>query len=287
MYTTREIAATTHLDLHHERLASSALEGMARQIRERYVPVMWNHDIRFPPLGRVTSARVVDLDDGEQALETESEIWESGDPIASLAGDGRVLVKEHFDAPGFEVRVDRGFRSEEDRQATVEIAQLDGRGRRPVLVGKKALEPDPVLVIAVGTIAGAIALGFFQRLGEDIYEQLKSRLARLVSEREQPLLIDFDITFEHDGRKTLHVLLHGPSSAQVEDLFDRRFEGVDIEVERCLQDVADLDRVVTSWVDGSIVLNYALRQDGVPVLLGRAIPSDLGLGPEEAGPTGR
>ena len=129
-----------------------------------------------------------------------------------------------------------------------------------------------MLVVAVGSIVGGVALGFFQRLGEDLYEQLKTRLSQFVAQRGKPLLIDFDITFELDGRKTLHVLLDGPSGSDVEALFDSRFEGLDILVDSCLAHVSDMHTVVVTWVEGGFLLNYAVRQDGVPILMGRAIP---------------
>ena len=273
------VIATTHVDLHNERMAPSALEGMAEQIREHYIPVMWNHDLRYPPLGRTIDGRVVPMADGELALETESEYWESGDKFADLHGDGRVLVSHYFDEPGFEVRIDRGVSLQGDRQAALELAALGGSTRHPLEVGKKALEPDAVLVVAVGSIAGAVALGFFQRLGEDVYEQLKARLSRFVAERDRPLLIDFDITFELDGRKTLHVLLDGPSASDVEALFDGRFDGLDVLVDLCLARVPDMHTVVVTWVEGGFLLNYAVRQDGVPILIGRAIP-ELALPPD-------
>jgi hypothetical protein len=272
MYRMTAIIATTHVDLHGERLAISALEDMVRQVDEAYIPVMWNHDIRFPPLGRSVSAKIIELPDDEHALETESEIWEPSDRLADLAGDGRSVVTQHLDEPGFEVRVDRGLSSARDREAAEELAALAGPGRKPVELGKKALEPDAVLVVAVGTIAGSIALGFFQHLGEDLYDHLKSKLSRLVAERERSLLIDFDITFERNGRKSLHVLLDGPNAAQIEDLFDRRFEGLDVMIETCLEHAAETDHVVATWLEGQMVLNYVVRRDGVPIMMGRAIP---------------
>jgi hypothetical protein len=274
MYRTTALMATTHLDLHHERLALSALEGMADQIRRNYIRVMWNHDIRFPPLGRVVSASIVSRPDGEFGLETEGEHWESADAVEDLVGDGRWVVREEFDGEGFEVRVDRGLRAPNDRKLAVAIAQLGGADR-PVLVGKKALDPDAVLVIAVGVVVGGIATGLLNRIGEDIHDQLKSRLQELVTDREGPLLIDFDITFERDGRKTAHVLLDGPNSADIEDLFSRRFEGLDVAIEKCLAAAPDVGEIVETWIDGAFVLNYAVRSDGVPVLVGRAVPEHL------------
>ncbi len=39
------IASTTHIDRHNERMAKSALDGMAVQIKERFIPQLIEHDL--------------------------------------------------------------------------------------------------------------------------------------------------------------------------------------------------------------------------------------------------
>lgn len=53
------IMTTTHVDLHGDRMSLSVLESLASQIKERYLPININHDIRIPPVGRVVDAEVV------------------------------------------------------------------------------------------------------------------------------------------------------------------------------------------------------------------------------------
>ena len=53
--------ATSHIDLHGERLSLEALNSLARQINERYLPINVNHDIRRPIVGRMVHAEVVRL----------------------------------------------------------------------------------------------------------------------------------------------------------------------------------------------------------------------------------
>lgn len=266
------IIASTHVDRHNERIAPSALSGIAKQIESHYVRMMWNHDIRLPTLGRAVAARVVPLADGELGLEVESEVWEVGDTLEGLRGDGRSIVQQLFDEPGIEVRVDRGLAAE-DWDLIYGIARLDGHDREPVEVGKKALEPDAVIVLATGSIAGAIGIGFLQRLGEDLYEQLKQRLVDYVrNKRTANVLFDFDITFERDGAKVLHVLLENPTDDDIVALFDSNFEGVETIVESALSAAEEIVELVLTWREGAMILNYGLRRDGVPILQGRGIP---------------
>ena len=61
------LASTTHLDLHNERMARGALESSARQIRERYVPFLIEHDFDRQ-IGVLLNAKVAKLPDGEYGL---------------------------------------------------------------------------------------------------------------------------------------------------------------------------------------------------------------------------
>lgn len=61
------IASTTHLDRHYERMAKSALDGGAKQINERLIPQLIEHDWN-QHVGVLLYGEVFQLDDGEYAL---------------------------------------------------------------------------------------------------------------------------------------------------------------------------------------------------------------------------
>lgn len=61
------LASSTHLDLHQERMARSALENGARQIRKNYVPLLIEHDFDRQ-IGVLLNAKVAKLPDGEYGL---------------------------------------------------------------------------------------------------------------------------------------------------------------------------------------------------------------------------
>lgn len=86
MKITTIIASTTHIDRHGERMAKSALDGMAEQINLKYIPLTVNHD-RSKQIGVLLYGRVVPYDSGEFALlvvasqfekETERSIYQVG-----------------------------------------------------------------------------------------------------------------------------------------------------------------------------------------------------------------
>lgn len=70
------IASTTHLDLHNERMAKSALDDGALQIRSKYIPYLINHDFN-KQIGVLLCGKVIQLEDGEFALYVVFGIFEN------------------------------------------------------------------------------------------------------------------------------------------------------------------------------------------------------------------
>jgi hypothetical protein len=256
--------ATTHVDRHGDRLAPEALEGMAKQIAEAYVPILNEHDIRMP-LGRVTSAQVVELPDGELALEAECEYWEQSDTIQSARGDGRLMRLQLPEPEIFSIAYDRVAFDEEDIGELREIAQLVGD--EPHSVGKKAAEPVATLVIAGGVfIAGSIAAGFLSKLGGDLYEGLKTRLQKFIRRQQKKMVVDFHFTALVEPRRLeVHIVVEEPTAEDIAALFDANFGGVDALVLEALQIEPQAARVVLEWRDRTLSRLVTLREDAFPV----------------------
>ncbi len=87
----KAIVATGHLDKQGEMLAPEALYGMAEQANKAYIPMWVEHDIAQPPIGRMTHAEVVQMDDGVLAVQSTREVWESSADIANIKSDGRKI----------------------------------------------------------------------------------------------------------------------------------------------------------------------------------------------------
>lgn len=82
------ILSTTHIDRHYERMAKSALDGMADQIKEKFIPQFIDHNPNMH-IGVVLYGEVFQLLDGEYALgivfgtfknEEEKTIFKTGKP---------------------------------------------------------------------------------------------------------------------------------------------------------------------------------------------------------------
>ena len=59
---------STHVDLEGERFAVEGLEPFAASVNQSYLPFTVEHDLRTAPIGRIASATIVRLDDGEFAI---------------------------------------------------------------------------------------------------------------------------------------------------------------------------------------------------------------------------
>lgn len=70
------IASTTHLDRHNERMAKSALDSMADQIKEKYIPQLIEHDWNRH-IGVLLYGEVFQLKDGEYALGVVTGLFEN------------------------------------------------------------------------------------------------------------------------------------------------------------------------------------------------------------------
>lgn len=70
------IASTTHIDRHNERMAKSALDDMAEQIKEKFIPQLIEHDPN-QHIGVILYGKVFQLNDSEYALGIVSGIFEN------------------------------------------------------------------------------------------------------------------------------------------------------------------------------------------------------------------
>jgi hypothetical protein len=146
---------TTHVDLDNERMAVEGLESFAASVNNNYIPFTREHDIRKVPIGRVASATIVRLDDGEFAVNGVIEVFEEADTLSSLRGDGRRIRNETEKISTFTVGYDRTYETPEGRQLLAALAHLSPEsGSMPQV--KKSVDYVPVLTIMVA--AGGLGL---------------------------------------------------------------------------------------------------------------------------------
>ncbi len=265
--------STTHVDRHRDKVTREALEDMAKQIKERYLPMQVEHDIRYPPVGRVISAEVVELPDGEYALQGAAEIFEEDDSLESLRGDGRTISVDSRDITTIAVEYDRTFRSREGQELIHELSGIAGEDDQPKQVVKKALDPLSTLVILAGVfIVGQISKGFFSKLGADLYDKLKSTLIKYFRKEvssEQVLDLCF-LVKKLDRNLEVHVLVSNPTEKKLSEVFASKFGSIDELIASIPISELDIVKIVLEYANQEFSLRYLVRRDAVPVMFSRS-----------------
>jgi hypothetical protein len=274
----RKVTLTgTRLDRHNERFAISALDGMVEQIATSYIPMVLEHDPRYPPMGRLVNAEVVALPDGEHELVGTIELFDQGSPPP---GDGRTIPLRVEEIARFRVGYDRTLKQNDARGDIEALGKLSGV--EPAEMGKKALEPLAVFAIEAGIlVAGMIASGFFGKIGSDTYDALKRRLMSRYTEIKTEELLQLTLGVDAGRPIEVLVILSNPRSEDVEELFDGGLNQVDPLVEYATSREAELARIVILFSAGSAKLAYAVRTDGVPVLVDQSLIPPLPESPAE------
>lgn len=89
------IASTTHIDRHGDRLSKDALDDMARQINEKYIPKLIDHDWN-KHVGVILYGKVFRLEDGEYALGAVSGLFEDTLEFQKFkSGDKNIVWKDY------------------------------------------------------------------------------------------------------------------------------------------------------------------------------------------------
>jgi hypothetical protein len=170
------ILATTHVDKHNECISKEALENMADQINSqgKIQWLTWNHQTTLPPIGYVDKAWVEQLEDGEYGLFFEA--------TALIDHKDLVIVKDieiskddldrtQLEIAGLQLSYDpRNFGAQEIEAVVDKLSS-----QYPIqhqLYVRKAEFPPSVLWLVVGFIAGGVATGFLNRIGEVVADKV-------------------------------------------------------------------------------------------------------------------
>lgn len=171
-------------------ITREAVEGMLEQIQASPKPVNIEHDPTVPPVGRMTNAKLIELPDGEVALETEMELFEGTVPAVFKAASE--LEREISELSPFEteegpLEITTDSRSYEaaDIEALRDIAAGAGGAEASDSAMRFSVTPDALLVIGLGSVGIAarwFLKGFFTKAGEGLGEEVGKDLARAYRE---------------------------------------------------------------------------------------------------------
>jgi hypothetical protein len=258
---------TTHLDKHGERFSLEALESFKMQIESNIIPHGIDHDPRIEPVGRLLTAKIVKLDDGEYALDGISEIFNDLTNIEEITD--RELVLHEYSNDSLEIRSDRSYSSEDDTKIINEISELMKCSKPPQKEVKKALDPLSIFWICGAFVIGGITNGFLNKLGSEAFDLLKSKLNKLLSKRnedksEKLFAFDFTIT---DKKCNVEVILTNPSEKDIELVLHKGLQELDRILPTYLMSPLKrpIRNIVFEFKDGDLQFKFAVRNDGIPL----------------------
>lgn len=262
----KKIIATSHVDSYGDMFALEALESLVEQIKTMYIPVNIEHDLRIPPHGRLISAKLIMLEDGEYAVEAVSEIFEESDKI-ELVNNSREMPLYTYDIDTLGIHYDLTYKDPESQKIIKEISTVFNA--TPQEEVKKALEPISILTIGGAFILGAVAGGFFNKLGSDAWDALKEKLKRLLKkqgEKSNERLLTFKFTLISEDSKTIsEIILTNPNDDDIESFFNHGFKQLDEISPKYTAPSIGLKKIVFCYSHGKLSLEYGVRKDAVPI----------------------
>jgi hypothetical protein len=256
---------TTHVDKHNERVAADALDDFVSLLNQQYVPIGVEHDPRIPPVGRLISAQIEELPDGEFAVDGIAEIYEQGQD-AEFKDDGREIPME-LTGESIKVSPDRSYLQPNDKELLLELQELVKGEIKPSI--KKALEPISILIIVASFIAGGIAQGFLAKIGEDAWDKLKGKINELVNskariEKDRLLVFEFIVGSE-ENPLCLETILTNPNESEIAKFLDEGLKKLDEKTNHYFQHRHYLRKVVFEYKDNKLKVIFGLRKDAVPL----------------------
>ncbi len=251
-----------------ELISPEALFDMKSQLDEAYLPLTIEHDIRNPPIGRIVSGEIFELEDGNYLLQGEAEVFDESVESLKISTEKaiRIYAKE---IETFEASYDGRLHSDELENLRNE---LDPIATNSWESRKYSAEPQNVVLIAFGVFAiSSIAGGFFKNIGSDIYDILKHSLKKYFSRdsksdtQEELLQLQYFIKSDSGRDIELNVVITNPSADDIDQSFNSLPEAIENLVGRLPIDINSVCRIVLSYKLSKLKVLYLLRSDGVPL----------------------
>lgn len=260
------IIATSHIDRHGDMLSPEGLKDMVEQINTQYIPITIEHDPRIPPQGRIKSAKLIKLEDGHYAVEEIKEIFEEGDEI-NVVDPSREMPLPIYDSDVLQITFDRSYRDDASQRLINDISSL--LGSSPQEYEKKALEPISILIIGGFYLLGKIASGFFNKLGSDAWDALKSKLKILFEKKKkeaQENLLMFQLSISVEGLiVNTEVVLTNPSDDDIDSFFENGLSKLDQIIPSLINKHPEVKKIVFTFSDNDLSLLFSVRKDAVPI----------------------
>lgn len=206
-----QIIATTSTDLHGDNLSKDELQQLFEQMTD---PMIMNqeHDFTKPPICKSYNKQLYQLESGEWAIKCDVDIFdeEAFDRYGgfSISFTTCRYTIDPNNEPSIEIRFNpRIF----NRDEILKIMDFSGI---PIQIDilelkQKGLEIPAIIFLSFAT--GAIASGFFNKLGGDIYDVLKRQIIKVLDlckkEKNTEPTLNVSLNIDYQGHPLKVIIL--------------------------------------------------------------------------------
>jgi hypothetical protein len=261
--------ASSHVDRHGDKMSVEVLKKMVVQINAGYSSFGVEHDPRISPVGRVESASLIKLDDGEYAVEATIGIFELGSKVPFNSDDPKELIVRKHTSEYLGIVYDRAYFDEGNQLLINEINSIFKSGEKPKVDIKKSLEPISILTITGTFLVGGIALGFTRKIGADLWDLFKNNLKTLFEKNPaKERLLSLNTTIQKEGYSiNVEIILSDPNSESIDYFLEHGIKEVDGFVAEYFHYEQGMRRMVFEYRDNKIHTTFAVLKGGEPVSL--------------------
>ncbi|MBM2888386.1 hypothetical protein [Leptospira interrogans] len=256
------IFSNIKVDKDLQSMSLDALKEMANQSVENYIPIYWNHDFRNPPIGRIISADVREIDNGHFELYGIGEYFDA--PVETFSSEKSIYV-ETTETSLFSVEYDTRFITPESEIALKDLLELSTD--QHVSLVNKSDSYDEYLIIKTGIfVAGTIVAGMLSKFGQDIYSKLKENLIKYfkIKANKEYLIIQF-LAKKENWPFEINTMVLNSDVKTINKLFEEQFAGLDNLIQSIPLEKEKISKVFLSYKDGYFKIEYFIREDCVPL----------------------
>jgi hypothetical protein len=264
--------STTHGIPDHPVVTLEDLKHQLSLIDHVIVPVYSAPDPRQPPVGRVVSGIIVELGNGEYALDVDVELFDPEFiPDREPSGDKRVALLNR-PLGRFGIRCDTISMDPKAMGILMEISDL--LDTRLSLWNGTGTSRDGFFTVIIGV--GGLSFGYItgslhRRLGRQKVREIAVKLARVyeIPRNNQPdplLIFDLDVTDRQQRALLIEVILTNPSREDIESLCTGGLGELDRILPPYYLSRLEPKKIVIHYNEGRFRVLYAVEEHGVPMI---------------------
>jgi len=264
--------ATTYIVPDHQAVTIDDMKRHLRTIDHVIVPVYSVHDPRLPPIGRVVSGVIVELNDGEYALDVNVELFDSEFiPDCGISLDKRVVM---LNKPlgKYGIWCNLTLMTPEKICLLREISEIL---KTPVSSGSSTgIYQEELFMVIIGIRAlrfGYIADTFSRWLDCEKVQQLTRIFTRLYrdpgdKQSDSLLIFDLDVTDRQKRALLIEVIMTNPSGKAIESFFTVGLGELDRILPPFYLSRLHPKKIVINYSDCRFRVLYAIQDQGIPMI---------------------